>query len=100
MLCMGHQGVVRLFQVWPHNLDASFHNIRVEGAFLVSASLENGEIGEVTLFSEKGRDLTLQNPWKGRDVEERTKGGGKQVLSGDRIRMKTQEGATYTFTGI
>ena len=100
MLCMGHQGVVRLFQVWPHNLDASFHNIRVEGAFLVSASLENGEIVEVTLFSEKGRDLTLQNPWKGRDVEVRTKGGGKQVLSGDRIRMKTQEGATYTFTGI
>lgn len=65
MLCMGHQGVVRLFPVWPRSEDASFHQIRVEGAFLVSASLKGGEVGLVTLFSEKGRDLTLLNPWKG-----------------------------------
>ena len=35
MLCSGHQSVVRLFPCWPKHLDASFSNIRVEGAFLV-----------------------------------------------------------------
>lgn len=33
MMCMGHQGIVRLFPGWPKDKDASFHQIRVEGAF-------------------------------------------------------------------
>ncbi len=97
MLCMGHQGVVRLFPVWPRQRDASFCRIRVEGAFLVSSSLTDGQVGEVVLYSEKGRDLTLLNPWAGRAVEVRKQGGPKRVLRGERIRMQTEAGATYRF---
>ncbi|MDR2763481.1 MAG: hypothetical protein LBB90_00440 [Tannerella sp.] len=90
MLCMGHQGVVRLFPAWPRNKDASFHQIRVEGAFLVSAELKNGEIGPVTIFSEQGRELHLLNPWKGRKVKVKSQ-GVEQVYEGERIRINTEK---------
>ena len=95
MLCMGHQGIVRLFPVWPRTCDASFRQIRVEGAFLVSAALKDGVVGEVTLLSEQGRDLTMQNPWGEAPVIVEASGDGKQMLQGSLIQMKTTPGRTY-----
>lgn len=100
MLCMGYQDIVRVFHVWPKDKDASFHDIRVEGAFLVSSELKDGNVTHITLKSERGRDLTLQNPWKGMKVEVRNKVTGLNVVEGDYITMKTEEGETYEFTPI
>jgi hypothetical protein len=97
MLCMGHGDIVRLFPVWPRNRDASFYQIRVEGAFLVSAKLENGEIGDVTIFSEQGRDLHLLNPWKDRKIKVKGR-DGEQQYEGKRIRINTGKGMTYRLT--
>ena len=97
MMCMGHQGIVRLFQGWPKDKDASFHRIRVEGAFLVSSAIKGGTIGEVTLLSEKGRDLTMLNPWPGRSVIITTPDRGTISAQGDTIRIKTVPGGTYRF---
>jgi hypothetical protein len=96
MLCMGHQGVLRLFPVWPKNKDASFRQIRVEGAFLVSAALKNGEVTDLSVFSEKGRELHLLNPWKNRKVKVKGK-KGETVYEGERIKISTQAGVTYRF---
>ncbi|MDR2626933.1 MAG: hypothetical protein LBC40_02750 [Dysgonamonadaceae bacterium] len=99
MLCMGHGDIVRLFPVWPRDRDASFHQIRVEGAFLVSAKLTDGEIGDVTVFSEQGRELHLLNPWKGRKIK--IKGtDGEQLYEGERIRINTEKGVTYRLTPV
>lgn len=100
MLCMGHQDIVRVFPVWPRDKDASFHQIRVEGAFLVSSELKDGKVKSLTLFSEKGRDLTLQNPWKGMKVEIKNKTTGKNIVEGEYITMKTEARQTYEFTPI
>ena len=97
MMCMGHQGIVRLFPGWPKDKDASFHRIRVEGAFLVSSAIKGGTIGEVTLLSEKGRDLTMLNPWPGRSVRITTPDRGTISAQGDTIRIKTVPGGTYRF---
>ncbi|MDR1170354.1 MAG: hypothetical protein LBK97_05925 [Prevotellaceae bacterium] len=94
MLCSGHQGVLRLFPVWNRGRDASFHQIRVEGAFLVSAKLKDGEISDVRIFSEQGRELNLLNPWKGRGIKVECP-EGKQSYGGERIRIKTEKGTTY-----
>lgn len=94
MLCMGHQGVLRLFPVWNRSKDASFHQIRAEGAFLVSAKLEKGEVGPVTIVSEQGRELHLLNPWAGRRIKVKGPGGERQY-EGKRIRISTEKGATY-----
>ena len=97
MLCMGHQDIVRLFPVWPRSLDASFHQIRVEGAFLVSASLRDGIVGEVTVVSEKGRTLSMMNPWEGRAVKVAGPKGTRTVYEGTVIKMKTEAGGIYRF---
>lgn len=97
MLCMGHQGIVRLFPVWPRGLDARFCRLRVEGAFLVSAALHGGRVGEVTLLSEQGRPLALQNPWGEGAVVVSDSGGRPQTLRGAVLRLSTQPGHTYTF---
>lgn len=94
---MGHQGIVRLFPVWPREQDASFHHIRVEGAFLVSATLRDGEIEEVTIVSEKGRDLTQSNPWDGQVVEITRPDGKTQLAEGKLIYLQTEPGGTYRF---
>lgn len=100
MLCMGHQDIVRVFPVWPREKDASFYQIRVEGAFLVSGELKGGVVTSLTLFSEKGRDLTLQNPWKGKKVQVTDKVAGRKVMDGDFIKMKTEAGQTYQFAMV
>jgi hypothetical protein len=96
MLCSGHQNVVRLFPVWPRALDATFQDIRVEGAFLVSARLSDGEVMSLTIFSERGRPLTLQNPWMGRRISlvEYTKGRHTDAgeYEGKRIEIPTRPG--------
>lgn len=100
MLCMGHQDIVRVFHIWPKDLDASFHNIRVEGAFLVSSELKGGNVTFLTLKSEKGRSLTLQNPWKGEKVEVRSGTSGKNIMEGEFISMETEPGQTYEFAPV
>lgn len=100
MLCMGHQDIVRVFPVWPRDRDASFHQIRVEGAFLVSGELKGGVVTSLTLLSEKGCDLTLKNPWEGKQVIVTDDAGGEQSLSGMFLKMKTEPGRTYRFERV
>lgn len=104
MLCMGHQDVVRLFPVWNRSHDASFHQIRVEGAFLVSAALKSGEVTSLSVYSEQGRPLCLLNPWKGRrvSVAEWTNGKktAKKTYAGERILLPTKPNVTYVFSSL
>jgi hypothetical protein len=99
MLCMGHQDVVRVFPVWPRNRDASFYRIRVEGAFLVSAGLEKGEVVGLQILSEQGRDLNLLNPWLNRQVIVK-EGESEKRYEGDCIKMNTSPGVTYHFAPV
>lgn len=64
MLLQSHTGVVKLFPAipseWP---DVSFNTLRTYGAFLVSASKENGEVNKVEITAEKGGEIVLENPF-------------------------------------
>eukprot|EP01043_Picozoa_sp_COSAG02_P077540 COSAG02_NODE_17018_length_1035_cov_0.917735_1_plen_115_part_00 len=78
-------GVIRLFDVWPPNQDASFQNLRAKGGFLISASLRSGktETG-ITVFSEVGSTATLQTPvgWSGGIVVKDSSGSSVQTTAG------------------
>lgn len=101
MLCMGHQDIVRVFPVWPREKDASFHQIRVEGAFLVSAELKNKEVTSLTIVSEQGRPLTLLNPWKQKKVRLEVRKSGQLLdekeLEDDVFHLETLPGTSYLF---
>jgi alpha-L-fucosidase 2 len=63
MLLQSQGGVVRVFPAVPDDWkEVSFKNLRAEGAFLVSANIQNGKTRRVEVFSEKGGDLNIQLP--------------------------------------
>ncbi|MGI6691978.1 MAG: glycosyl hydrolase family 95 catalytic domain-containing protein [Christensenellales bacterium] len=64
MLLQSHEGMIRLFPVWNKRRNASFHNLRSYGAFLVCADLRDGQIENIMLHSEKGRICTILSPWE------------------------------------
>jgi len=71
MLLQSHTGIVRIFPAIPGSWkDVSFRTLRTEGAFLVSATMENGICTQVEITAEKGGTLRLADPFgKGPDVE-------------------------------
>ena len=54
-------------------------------------------MGEVTLLSEQGRPLALQNPWGEGAVVVDDSGGRPQTLRGAVLRLPTRPGHTYRF---
>ncbi len=99
MLCMGHGGVLRVFPVWPRGRNASFHDIRVWGAFLVSGCLQDGCVRSVRLHSEQGRSCTLVNPWPGREVQLTRNGRVAERLHGERVSFGTSVGEEIVLKG-
>jgi alpha-L-fucosidase 2 len=64
--CMmqSYTGTIRLFPNTRNLGPARFRNLRAAGAFLVSASFDGKSVSQVSLLSEKGKDVRLANPWK------------------------------------
>ena len=64
MLIQSHTGIIRIFPAIPEEWnDARFTTLRTEGAFLVSAKKERGNVTEVDILSEKGGELKIYNPF-------------------------------------
>lgn len=101
MLVQGHEGVVRLFPVWPRDRDAAFHHLRIKGAFLVSASLQGGRITQFHIHSERGAQLAVENPWPFEvRVEVMNPCSGVEILatSGRIIQFGTTAGFSYALS--
>jgi len=65
MLIQSHTGVVKLFPAIPAEWkDVRFTTLRAEGAFLVSAKMEKGEVTTIDILSEKGGELKIDNPYR------------------------------------
>lgn len=63
MALQSYEGIIRLFPAWDRSIDASFTNLRADGAFLVSSSVRNGRTGMTEIFCEKGGTLKVLNPF-------------------------------------
>ena len=98
MLCTGHQDVLRVFHVWPKDLDAAFENLRAEGAFLVSSRLRGGRVEFVDITSERGRKCTFENPWPGQQVTVTRADGKSATATGVRFTLDTKPGENLRLT--
>jgi len=96
MLLQSWTNVIEVFAAWPRDIDASFSSLRAEGAFLVSASQSNGNIGDITILSEKGQDCLLRLPWESA-VLTRVDSEDRSVVSAEEgfVTFGTSPGATY-----
>jgi len=99
MLLQGHEGILRLFPVWPRSKDAKFVRLRAKYAFLVSSELKNGQVQYVTILSEKGRDCKMQNPWPGQAVTLERTNGSEEILTGSEFTISTDKGETVRLRG-
>lgn len=75
MALQSNHGVLRFFPVWDKSIDCEYNNLRADGAFLVSASIKNGKIGKIRIYSEKGSNLTYINPFTGNKTTVSTNAG-------------------------
>ena len=65
MLIQSHTGIIHIFPAIPAGWkDASFSNLRAEGAFLVSAQRKNGSVTSLSIRSEKGGRVLISNPFE------------------------------------
>lgn len=67
MMLQSHEGVIRVFRVWPKKShpDAAFRDLWAYGGLQVSAKLCGGEVQEVQITSCRNQEITVENPWPG-----------------------------------
>ena len=82
MLLQSHTGVIRVFPAVPESWrEASFSKLRAIGAFLVSATMEDGEVRRIEVTAEKGGKMKLFNPFTKQIVEKNMQPGEVYVCS-------------------
>lgn len=86
-LMQSYDGVIRLFPNWDKGARASFSTLRAQGAFLVSATAGGGTVGEVEIYSERGGECRMYNPW-----EEAAKVKVVDVVTGKAKSVKVSAG--------
>jgi alpha-L-fucosidase 2 len=76
MLLQSHAGFIELFPAVPDGWkDVSFQTLRAEGAYLISATRQNGLTKTITITSEKGGTVKLKLDTRG--FKEKTRGAAK-----------------------
>ena len=95
MLLQGHEGIIRLFPCWNKKNNASFENLRADGAFLVSAKLENETISSIKIKSLRGRSCTVECPGINSVIRETDKEKIEFKKEGKLVTFKTQANTVY-----
>jgi alpha-L-fucosidase 2 len=79
MLLQSHTGVVEVFPAIPEGwADVSFHDLRAEGAFLISAEKKDGEIVALTARAERVGTLRIRSSQSG-EIRSITLKAGEEV---------------------
>ncbi len=96
LLIQQHDGIIEIFPSIPkHWMNVSFHHLRTEGAFLVSAIKNNGVPESVTITAEQGGLLRIKLPfrtWVPRDFPMK-----KLTVTNTHIEVVLKKGQSITF---
>lgn len=99
MLLQNIKGVIRVFPGVPGDWrNVSFKGMRAEGAFLISAERKAGKTDKITILSEKGSHLRIENNIG--EVVLVSREGRGEVISGKIIELDTQAGETIQLSSL
>lgn len=100
MLVKSFDGIIKVFPNWQRDIDCEFSDLRADGAFLVSAKIENGYPVYVRIVSEKGAPLTVANPFAARVFKGciGTINGENIPCSGEYLEIDLPAGGCVEFT--
>jgi alpha-L-fucosidase 2 len=96
-------GVIKVFPAVPSKWkNVRFNNFRAEGAFLVSASLKDGEFASFEIVSEKGNVCKIRNPWIGKLIRVLDESSQEVTFTkdGNDFSFETISGAKYIIEQI
>jgi len=87
----GKEPITRVFPAWPRDWDAEY-TLLCRGGFLVTSSMQKGQIEFVEVKSQLGGEYRLRNPWG--EVEVTLYRGGKKWknMDGSLLKFKTCKG--------
>jgi len=85
--------VIEVFPSWPKDWDAAF-TLLARGAFQVSSSQEEGQIGFVQVKSLAGGECRLRNPWPDKTVTVRRGEERVREQSGPLLNLPMRTGET------
>jgi hypothetical protein len=91
----GGEPIVRVFPAWPKEWDADF-TLLARGAFLVSASVEKGNVAAVEIESKAGGQCRLRNPWGEAMVDVYRNGEKRATIAGELLPIDTNRGDVIT----
>jgi len=101
MLLQSHTGEIHIFPALPEEWrDVSFMNFRTEGAFLISASIQDKNFTHLKVYSENGGLLRLHNPFTTNNIEVSGIELSKDDLLDQIIEIGTEPGMTIHFNAI
>lgn len=83
--------VIRLGPAWPNEWDADFA-LRARGAFLVTSSIQKGQVAFVEIESQAGAGCQLRNPWGEGAVTLYRDGKKAESLHGSLLQFPTRQG--------
>lgn len=97
MLLQSHTGIVHIFPAIPEEWEeVSFHHLRAEGAFLISAERKNGLLATIVINAEMGGEIRVKNIFEnGKFHSEK-----EYVKDGDIIIIRTQPGEQVKLNAI
>ena len=100
-LLQSQEGFLRVFPDWYADRAARFVRLRARGAFLVSSAIDDkGLVGDVKVFSEKGKEAKLLPPWQRLgSVTDANRKAVHYTRDGNIIAFETEAGQTYTVCG-
>ncbi|MDR0430826.1 MAG: hypothetical protein LBH58_10165, partial [Tannerellaceae bacterium] len=82
-----------IFPAWPREWDAQF-TLAARNAFLISASMEKGQIEFVEIQSAKGGICLVQNPWEEDELTVYRNGKKSKNISGKLLTLPSKVGET------
>ena len=83
ILLQSHNGIIRIFPGIYGRMTTRFGDLRAQGAFLVSAEMVKGRVNFVSIRSEVGGVMRIENPWSGRTAKVFRKGQRPRIIRGD-----------------
>lgn len=97
MLMQSHEKIIRVFPCWDKSEDASFENLRADGAFLISSEIKSGKISFILIKSLAGRMCRVEIP-DGVDASVIQSDNGKKIKfkkTDNFIEFKTKPNVMY-----
>ena len=84
-----------IFPAWPKEWDVQY-TLAARDAFLISASMEKGQIEFVEVHSQKGGECRINNPWVDTEITIYRDGKKSENMKGSLLLIQTKVGELVT----